>query len=266
MAHGAVLRQLLSAENLDRVTLRSLGGEGQPAHIDAAEVDLHAPRVPPFHRNRTDRFHNHGRRRLRHERIVAAQRMRCGGRPARIVKLGLLKSHFRRGGIITLHELRIISHGSERRIAGVPGGLEERIRRKHLSSIGMEIEDESVAVVARHPHAVDESLIERMDGNDIASLPEKSRHVKRIVVGAGGRSRRRPHADERPVDVQLVVVVRRDAQRRRLHLVQLKRLAEKDVPVLKRPVDRRQLLCLKLARLVRARRLACHFSIGDPNT
>ena len=186
-------------------------------------------------------------------------------RPAGIVELRAFEAHLRRGGIVALHELRVISNCPERRIAGVPGRLEGRVRCKHLAPVGMEIEDKAVTVVARNPHTVHQPLIVRMHGNDVASLMEQSRHVDLVVVRAVGRPCRRSHPGERAVHVKPIVVVRRDADRRRLHVpVQLERLAEEYVPVLQGLVDRRQLLRLELPHRVGARRLARHFGIGYP--
>ena len=130
--------------------------------------------------------------------------------PTAVVKIGGFKSDLGGGGVVFFQKLRVIARLAGLPIAAMRFCFEGFVARQHGPAIGHEVENETVAVIAALPHAVDQSLIERVHGDDVAPRPQVGRNVHAVVIVAEMIGGRGPLRHKRAVDIEFIVIVGRD--------------------------------------------------------
>ena len=159
-------------------------------------------------------LHRHGRDLLKgqHGALLGGQGVigvlaDRGGHPRAVVEVGLLKAHLGGAAVVPLQKLGLVAADTHLGKARVGGHGKALVAGQESLPVHHQIADEAVALIAALPDAVDEALVEGMDGDDVLPRGQVGGQIHLVVVVlemvGGGRAL----GDEAAVDVELVVIV-----------------------------------------------------------
>ena len=184
-------------------------------------------------------------------------------KPEGIVEIGALKTDLGRGGIVALEKLRLVAGRARLMIGGVRVRQEGLVAGKHSLPVRLQIADQAVTLIAADPYAVDQPLIQRVNGDYVLARAQEGGHVERVVAVLEVIGRRGALPDEQAVDIHFIVIVGGDEQKRLFRrALQREAAAEEDMPVamfVAGQIDRLELLVKDVAG-----REGGELAVGDP--
>ena len=151
--------------------------------------------------------------------------------PVGIVKIRLFEANFACFRMVFFKKLCLITGCSASFESGMDGAFEGCIGGHDILAVNSEIENQSMAIVARDPYAVDKTLVIRVYSDCIPPFYQIIRNIDFIVEVVKRIASSGALVDEFSVDVQLVVVVGGDENSGVIRRIQRERFSEEDMLV-----------------------------------
>ena len=229
MTDVAVLKKLLARADNNAVASASLGAQRQVAHDLAAEVD----------RNHVVMSADGGGGHevdvkllggLLDEAVIGGV-VGNGEIPSRVVEIRRGKGTLRRVAVVVFGEGGAITDDVGGREACVRGCFPACVADDHRGFILQKLQRHHMTKIARYPNAVDQTLIIGVNRDGIFSLGEKLGNGYLIIIIGEVITRGGTLGHKAAVDVQLVIIVCRNANHAVLGGGKVKFLSEKNVGV-----------------------------------